>query len=165
MKNIILNNTEINYKLKRMAYQIYETFINTNEVVLAGISENGLLLANKVKDELDIISDLQIILCKVTLNKNNVFDEIQISILEKDYKNKGVVIIDDVLHSGTTLIYCVKHFLNTPLLLCKTAVLIDRNHKKFPIKADFKGLSLSTSIQSHVEVVATDDEIIAYLTD
>ncbi len=165
MKNIILNNTEINYKLKRMAYQIYETFINTNEVVLAGISENGFLLANKVKDELEKISDLQIVLCKVTLNKNNVFDEIQVSILEKDYRNKGVVIIDDVLHSGTTLIYCVKHFLNTPLLLCKTVVLIDRNHKKFPIKADFKGLSLSTSIQSHVEVVAKDNEIIAYLTD
>lgn len=60
---------------------------------------------------------------------------------------------DDVLHSGGTLIHSVKYFLNFPVKQIKTAVLIDRNHKKFPIKADFKGVSLSTSINENVSVI------------
>ena len=60
--------------------------------------------------------------------------------------------VDDVLSTGTTLIYGVKHFLEVPLKRLKTAVLVDRNHKKYPVKADFKGISLSTSLQEHIEV-------------
>jgi pyrimidine operon attenuation protein/uracil phosphoribosyltransferase len=71
----------------------------------------------------------------------------------KEYKNKSVLLVDDVLHSGTTLIYGVKHFLDVPLKQFKTAVLVDRNHKKYPVKADFKGISLSTSISENVEVI------------
>ncbi len=74
------------------------------------------------------------------------------SIAEKDYKNKSIVLVDDVLNSGTTLIYGVHHFLKTPLKQLKTAVLVNRNHKKYPVKADYKGISLSTSLQEHIEV-------------
>ena len=56
-----------------------------------------------------------------------------------------------------------KYFLNTKIKGLKTAVLVDRNHKKYPIKADFKGLSLSTSIQSKVEVVIDEKKIEAFL--
>ena len=59
--------------------------------------------------------------------------------------------------------YSVKYFLNTEIKGLKTAVLVDRNHKKYPIKADFKGLSLSTSIQSKVEVVIDEKKIEAFL--
>jgi len=62
-------------------------------------------------------------------------------------------LVDDVLNSGTTLMYGIKHFLDVPLKRFKTAVLVNRNHKKYPVKADFKGISLSTSINEHVEVV------------
>ena len=51
------------------------------------------------------------------------------------------------------MIYGVKHFLNVPLKQFKTAVLVNRNHKKYPVKADFKGISLSTSLHEHVQVV------------
>ena len=61
--------------------------------------------------------------------------------------------IDDVLNSGKTLIYAAKFILDIPLFNFKTAVLIDRNHKKFPIKIDFKGISLSTSIEENVNVI------------
>ena len=64
-----------------------------------------------------------------------------------------MVLVDDVLHSGTTLIYGIKHFLQVPLKQFNTAVLVDRNHKKYPVKADFKGISLSTSINENVSVV------------
>ena len=71
--------------------------------------------------------------------------------------------MDDVLNSGTTLIYGVKHFLEVPLKKLKTAVLVDRNHKKYPVKADFKGISLSTSLQEHVQVVFDEKGDYAYL--
>ena len=78
---------------------------------------------------------------------------IKTSLKPEEYKNKSLVLVDDVLNSGTTLIYGVKHFLEVPLKKLKTAVLIDRNHKKYPVKADFKGISLSTSMNEHVAVV------------
>ena len=80
------------------------------------------------------------------------------SISSEDYKNKSLILVDDVLNSGATLIYGVKHFLEVPLKRFKTAVLVNRNHKKYPVKADFKGISLSTSLHEHVEVVLTGKE-------
>mgnify|MGYP001416811361 FL=1 len=71
--------------------------------------------------------------------------------------------MDDVLNSGTTLIYGVKHFLDVPLNQFKTAVLVNRNHKKYPVKADFKGVSLSTSIKEHIQVDFKEEEAVAYL--
>ena len=87
------------------------------------------------------------------IDKKNPTAEITTSLTEKDYTNKSLILVDDVLHSGTTLIYGVKHFLNVPLKQFKTAVLVDRNHKKFPIKADYKGISLSTSLNENVSVI------------
>ena len=64
-----------------------------------------------------------------------------------------MIVVDDVLNSGRTLIYGVKFFLEVPLKRLTTAVLVNRNHKHFPVKADFKGISLSTSLQEHVSVI------------
>ena len=85
------------------------------------------------------------------------------SISEDAYRNKSVVLVDDVLNSGTTLIYGVHHFLKTPLKQLKTAVLVNRNHKKYPVKADFKGISLSTSLQEHVHVEFKAKNDLVYL--
>lgn len=164
MKNIILNKAEIQHKTKRIAYQIYETFVDEKEVVLAGITNSGFTFAKKIAAELEQISDLNVILCEVQINKNNPQDQIITSLKKEEYENKGLVLIDDVLNSGTTLIYGVKHFLDVPLKKFKTAVLVDRNHKKYPIKADFKGLSLSTSLQEHIQVVFENGEEYAYLS-
>ncbi|MDG2279153.1 MAG: phosphoribosyltransferase family protein, partial [Flavicella sp.] len=79
------------------------------------------------------------------------------------YENKSLVLIDDVLNSGSTLIYGVKHFLEVSLIRFKTAVLVNRNHKKYPVKADFKGISLSTSLKEHIKVEFKKDSAIAYL--
>ena len=162
-QNIILNHQEIEFKIKRIAYQIYETFIDQNEIVLAGIIGNGLVFAEKIASELEKISDLKVLLCEIRIDKKNPQHEITTSIDKEIYQNKGLVLVDDVLNSGTTLIYGVKHFLDVPLVKFKTAVLVDRNHKKYPIKADFKGISLSTSLMEHVQVVFQDNNDYAYL--
>lgn len=151
--NVILNHNEINHKIRRIAFQIYESNVNETEVILAGIDKNGYMLAKKLKTALQKISEVTPILCKVTIDKKQPSERISTSIPPEDYKNKSLVLIDDVLNSGTTLIYGVKHFLDVPLKQFKTAVLVNRNHKKYPVKADFKGISLSTSLHEHVNVV------------
>ncbi|MDO6761793.1 phosphoribosyltransferase family protein [Tamlana sp. 2_MG-2023] len=150
--NVILNHSEINHKIRRIAFQIYESNVDENEVILAGIGTNGYIFAKKLKLALQKISDISPVLCKVSMDKKHPWLEITTSLKPEEYKNKSLVLVDDVLNSGTTLIYGVKHFLNVPLKQFKTAVLVNRNHKKYPVKADFKGISLSTSLKEHVHV-------------
>ncbi len=150
--NIILTHEQIQHKIKRIAYQIYETNVNENEIVIAGIAENGYIFAQRLKNILEDISDIVVTLCKVTMDKSSPQNTVQTSISASAYENKSLVLADDVLNSGTALVYGVKHFLDVPLTRFKTAVLVNRNHKKYPIKADFKGISLSTSLHEHVHV-------------
>ncbi|WP_310378236.1 phosphoribosyltransferase family protein [Flavobacterium sp.] len=152
-KNIILTNQEIEHTIKRIAYQIYETFVDEEEIVIAGIADNGYLFAAKITEVLKTISNLKVSLCEVKINKQNPTLLIKTSLSKEEYTNKGLILVDDVLNSGTTLIYAVRHFLEVPLKKFKTAVLVDRNHKKYPVKADFKGISLSTSSLEHVKVI------------
>jgi len=151
-KTIILNNEQIQHKTKRIAYQIYESNINESEIVLAGIKENGFIFAKRIKEALEKISPINVILCEVVINKKKPLDPVTTSISSEEYKNKPLILVDDVLNSGTTLIYAAKLFLEVPLKRFKTVVLVNRNHKKYPIKADFKGISLSTSMQEHIYV-------------
>ncbi|MBL86758.1 MAG: phosphoribosyltransferase [Winogradskyella sp.] len=162
-KNTILSHKEIEHKIRRISYQIYESNVNETEIVIAGIESNGYILAKKIKSQLDKISDINSTLCKVTVDKNEPINPIKTSIKSEDYANKSIVLIDDVLNSGSTLIYGIKHFLDVPLKQFKTAVLVNRNHKKFPVKADFKGISLSTSLFEHVHVNLSKQPYEAYL--
>jgi len=150
--DIILTHEQIQHKINRIAYQIYEANANETEVILAGILDGGYTFAKRLADVLQDISPMHIVLCTVKIDKVNPRNPIVTSIPEAEYTNKSVVLIDDVLNSGTTLVYGVKHFLEVPLKRFKTAVLVNRNHKKYPVKADFKGISLSTSLNENVSV-------------
>ncbi|UCE92729.1 MAG: phosphoribosyltransferase [Flavobacteriaceae bacterium] len=162
-RTVILNNEQIQHKTKRIAYQIYESNINETEIVLAGIKENGFIFARKIKEVLEEISPIKVTLCEVRINKKKPREQITTSIPSETYKNKALVLVDDVLNSGTTLIYAAKLFLEVPLKRFKTGVLVNRNHKKYPIKADFKGISLSTSMQEHIYVEFKGNKAEAYL--
>lgn len=161
--NIILNYNQINQKIKRIAYQIYEANSYEKELVIAGIQGNGLHFAKRLAAILKEISSLHIILCEVYINKKKPLHSVSVSIEPSEYKNKSIVLVDDVLNSGSTLMYGIKYFLDVPLKRFKTAVLVNRNHKKYPVKADFKGISFSTSTKEHVEVVFDKKHTIAYL--
>lgn len=150
---IILDKKQIDHKITRIAYQVYETNVNESEVIIAGIKENGFLFAKKLKKAVERVSPITVTLCEVKVDKKQPTNPILTSLSTEEYKNKSLLLVDDVLHSGTTLIYGVKHFLEVPLKQFKTAVLVDRNHKKYPVKADFKGISLSTSINENVSVI------------
>jgi pyrimidine operon attenuation protein/uracil phosphoribosyltransferase len=163
-QNIILTHQEIEHKIKRIAYQIYETFVDEKEIVIAGIAKNGFIFAQKLANDLEKIAEFKVTLCEVHANKHNPFKPITTSLAKTSYENKGLILVDDVLNSGTTLVYGVKHFLDVPLTKFKTAVLVDRNHKKYPVKVDFKGISLSTSFQEHVQIVFEEGNSYAYLS-
>jgi len=153
MQNKILSHQQIQHKIKRIAYQIYEANVDESEIIIAGIEGGGLNFAKKIEKVLKEITAASIIICKVSMDKTNPLSTgVQTSLAKEDYIDKSVVLIDDVLNSGTTLIYGVNHFLQVPLKQLKTAVLVNRNHKKYPVKADYKGISLSTSIQERVIV-------------
>ena len=154
----ILNQEQIKHKIRRIAYQIYESNVEEEEIILAGIAKNGFILAQKLEKELKEISPLHTTLCKVEIDKKNPLGEIKTTLTPDQYENKAIILVDDVLNSGTTLIYGVRHFLKVPLKHFKTAVLVDRNHKKYPVKVDFKGISLSTSLSETVKVIFEKDK-------
>jgi len=149
----ILNQEQIKHKIRRIAYQIYESNVQEKEIIIAGIAKNGFILAQKLENELKEISPIQTTLCEVKIDKKNPLGDIKTSLTPDQYKNKAIILVDDVLNSGTTLIYGVRHFLKVPLKHFHTAVLVDRNHKKYPVKVDFKGISLSTSLSETVKVI------------
>lgn len=162
-ENKILGHEEIQHKIKRIAYQIYETFVDEDEIIIAGIVGSGLEFAKKIQNVFNSISDIKMTLCEVSMNKQDLLSPVTTSIPKEEYQNKALVLADDVLNTGGTLIYGVKHFLEVPLKKFKTVVLVDRNHKKYPIKADFKGISLSTSLQEHVDVKFEEGNNAVYL--
>ena len=163
MKNIILNHNKIKKIVRRLAYQILENNINSTEIILIGIHQNGYNLSKIIFEELKAITKIKTELFFVKINKKSPLKNIVFECEKEYFKNKSIVLIDDVLNTGKTLIYCTKSLLDVELNSFKTVVLIDRNHKKFPIKADFKGLSLSTSSYEHIEVVFEENNDRAYL--
>ncbi|NYJ28262.1 phosphoribosyltransferase family protein [Allomuricauda sp. ARW1Y1] len=153
MMNRILTHDQIQHITKRIAYQIYESNVDEEEIIVAGITGGGESFAKKIVAVLKKITDAHIVMCKMDMDKKNPLTSgVTTSLGEEAYKNKSIVLVDDVLNSGTTLIYGTHHFLKTPIKRLKTAVLVNRNHKKYPIKADFKGISLSTSLNEHIRV-------------
>jgi pyrimidine operon attenuation protein / uracil phosphoribosyltransferase len=149
----ILEQDQIDKIIKRIAYQILENNSEELEIFLIGIKNNGYILAELIYHQLKHISNLNITLYSIQINKKDPLKSIEHNFDLKKMKNKSIVLIDDVLNSGRTLLYGVKFLLDIPLSNFNTAVLIDRNHKKYPIKIDFKGISLSTSIEENVSVI------------
>ena len=133
------------------------------EIILIGILKNGFILSSLIEKELQKISKSKIQLLSIKVNKKSPLNSVELSSDLNKIKDKSLVLIDDVLNSGKTLIHCVKYLLDVPLANFNTVVLIDRNHKKYPIKIDFKGLSLSTSIKENVSVVFDKNNSYAFI--
>lgn len=152
-KTLILNSKQIEQKINRIAYEIYENNYGEKEIIIAGIAANGYILAKRIADVLQKISTIKTKLIELRFDKENPFTkEVKIGLSDKDLKNKVVILVDDVLNSGKTLIFGAKLFLNAPVKRLTTAVLVNRGHNRYPIKADVVGLSMSTTLQEHITV-------------
>ncbi len=150
-KTVVLTNDQMKQKLQRMAWEIYEQNHSEDSIIVAGIAKRGFVLAEEIAKTLANISLIKVKLVSVNLDKDNPLDT-PIQVDKVDFTNQTVVLVDDVLKSGKTLMYGAQYFMQKPLKKLTTAVLIDRNYKHYPIKVDVVGLSLSTTMQEHVSV-------------
>jgi pyrimidine operon attenuation protein/uracil phosphoribosyltransferase len=156
-KNVILTQDVIEKKLERIAYEIYEHNSDEQELILAGIWDRGVILAQKIADILQKIAPFSIRLIELRLDKQHPL-EVQLS-EEPDFNGKVIVLIDDVANSGRTMLYALKPFLQYLPRKIQTAVLVDRRHKSFPLSVDFVGYSLATTLQDMVMVDVEGEEI------
>jgi len=153
-QTLILTGKQIEQKINRIAYEIYENNHTEKEIIIAGIVPNGYILAKRIATVLQKISSIKIILTEVSVDKEHpATQEIKIALSDKELKNKVIVLVDDVLNSGKTMIFGAKPFLTSSVKRLTTVVLVDRGHNRYPIKADFVGLSLSTTLQEHITVI------------
>ncbi|MDA8923410.1 phosphoribosyltransferase family protein [Flavobacteriaceae bacterium] len=157
INELIFDATKIEHCTLRIAYQIYEHNQDRDTIYLAGIANNGVIYAKRIKTHLEQIANLTVHLVELNVDKKNPLSNVTSSHDLSELSNQSVVVVDDVLNTGSTLMYAVKYLLDVPLAQLNTAVLVNRNHKKYPIKADFKGLSLSTSLNEHIEVHFSGD--------
>jgi pyrimidine operon attenuation protein/uracil phosphoribosyltransferase len=153
----ILNHQQIQQKLDRIAYQILEDNYGETELVIAGILPRGNFLAARLKMILEEISHFTITLITIEIEKQSTSLIAKTDTGLQICSNKVVILVDDVLNSGKTLSYGFGVFLDVPLKKLRTVVLVDRNHKSFPVTTDYAGIALSTVLKEHVEVVLSED--------
>ena len=147
---LILDQERISYKLRRMAYEIWERNSDEKEIVLMGIEKGGKILADNLSAILKEISPLKIKTLSLNINKKNPINHaVEI---EQNLNGKTVVLCDDVINSGKTVIYSLHSLLSYDLKKMMVAVLVDRKHKSFPISSDIVGHTVATTIQDHIEV-------------
>lgn len=162
MKKQVLDFEKINRICGRLAYQILENNINEDEILLVGIKEKGYEIAKIIEQKLKDITSSKVHLKSITIDKKNPN---QISEFDINFNQmpKSVYLVDDVLNTGKTLMFAVNSLLKYDFDLIKTLVLIDRNHKRYPIKVDFKGISLSTNLDDTVKLISENKNLEAVL--
>ncbi len=159
----ILDHKSIEQKLKRIAFQLFEYNHEEKEIVFVSIQKQGVLLASRLAPMLEEVSGLKVHQLEMKINKKSPLKEPSLEGDHEVLSGKSVVLIDDVLNSGRTLIYATRYILGFPIAKLTTVVLVDRMHRKFPIKADFVGLTLSTTLQDHIRVDFKPGNDSAYL--
>jgi pyrimidine operon attenuation protein/uracil phosphoribosyltransferase len=152
-KTLILDERQVQQKIKRMAYEIFEHNFKEKGIVIAGIDGQGYILAKLLMKEVKNISPLDITLVKVTLDKlSPLQSEVTLDCNLKDLKKKCIILVDDVLNTGRTFAFGMKPFLSIEVKKIETAVLVNRSHTLFPIYPQYTGYELATTIKDHVEV-------------
>ena len=165
-RSLILDQDDINRKIERISYEILEQNDGEQEIILAGIRQKGFVFAQRLESFLRQTANFSVILTDLQLQKHNpVVSEILMGIDPSSVNNKVVIVCDDVANTGKTLLYAMKPFLDFAPKRIQIAVLIDRQHKVYPVSPDFVGLSLSTNMQEHITVeIGTGMEEAVYLS-
>lgn len=164
MEHLILDKKQTLQKIRRIAFEILERNLHEKEIIIAGIYDKGYMFAELLEKEFNLISKIKTTLVKVTLDKTSPMQsEITLDVDIKLIKNKCVILTDDVLNTGRTLAYSLKPFLNIPIKKLQVAVIVDRQHKLFPIDADYVGYSMSTTLKEHIDVNFEKSKLGVYL--
>jgi pyrimidine operon attenuation protein/uracil phosphoribosyltransferase len=135
-----------------MAFEIYERNVNSSGVIFAGITGMGMSMARLLAEELKRISPIRVELLEVILDKKAV-SKSEVELSDKvELINKTIILVDDVLNTGKTLVYAMKPFLDREIQKMEIAVLVNRSHGLFPLRPDYTGFELSTTLNEHILV-------------
>ncbi|MFD2572629.1 phosphoribosyltransferase family protein [Spirosoma soli] len=155
---LILNAEQIRQKIRRIAFQIYENNFEETALLLAGVSGEGYILAQALVRELQTITPFSVELLQLKLDKTQPAQPVvDVDYAATNFTDKVIIVVDDVLYTGRTLAFSLQPFLSVPVRKLQVAVLIDRNHPRYPVLADYKGYELSTTLTEHVDVVLSDE--------
>lgn len=154
---LILSQEIIDWKIRRMAYEIYERNMDEKELILAGIFDRGMVVATLIAGVLKNIAPFKLQMINLNLDKQNPIEVVVSE--EVDFTDKVIIVIDDVANSGRTLLYAMKPLLSYLPKSIQTAVLVDRMHKAFPVIINYVGHSLSTTLQENIHVDIRNSEI------
>lgn len=152
MKEIILDSIKVQQTIKRLAYEVYEQSYLETELHLLGINNNGMELGRKLLVHLKNISPQTIHLHQLSIDPRKPLGEVRLGIAPKTLSSKHIIIVDDVANTGRTLFYSCKPILDILPKKIEFAVLVDRKHKNYPVKVDFVGLSLATTLKENIIV-------------
>lgn len=161
-KKYILDSQVAEKKLRRMALGIIENNPEEKLLIFAGIQESGSVIARTIQKMVAEFSPVQTDLITITLDKR----EPKEIILSKsyDFNDKVIILVDDVANSGKTLLYALKPFLDYHPKKIQTLVLIERSHNSFPVRPDYVGVSISTTLQEHIYVEVDGEKVVgAYM--
>jgi pyrimidine operon attenuation protein/uracil phosphoribosyltransferase len=161
---LILNHQEISLKLDRIAWQILEQHYGETTIVLAGLVDRGSAVALKIQERLEKFGTTPIVYTNIYLDKNaGLVSKVTID-NEEVIKGNPVILVDDVLNSGITMATALKEVLNHSPKSVRTAVLANRDHHKFPIQANYVGISLATTMQEHITYSEQNDKMSVWLS-
>ncbi|HSQ43997.1 MAG TPA: phosphoribosyltransferase family protein [Ginsengibacter sp.] len=156
--NLILTSEIAGKKLQRMAYEIIENNIGEKEIILAGIKDSGLIIANIIKAFLQHVFKGKISVIEIDIDKK---DPKKISVSgTKSFDDAVVVVTDDVANTGKTLLYALKPFMNYYPKKIQVLVLVERSHKEFPVAPDYVGMSVATATDEKIIVETNRTEIL-----
>jgi len=163
-KKYVLTKEVAEQKLQRLALEIAENLDGDDaEIIIIGIRNSGKVVADKIGAMLKNYLPVPIKIISVILNKVNP-KEIFLSEPNIDFTNKNVIVTDDVVNSGKTLLFALRPLLYFQPKRIQTLVLVERMHKLFPVKSDYIGLTVATTLQDHISVETKDGEILgAYI--
>lgn len=156
----ILTQKEIEQKISRMAYEIMEIYYKVPDLLILGIEEGGFHLAGQLAVRMQTIRDIKIELRSVIINKAQPYAVSPLIAPDsKHLSQRPILLVDDVGNTGSTLYHALQAIYPLEPTSLHVAVLIDRTHKRFPIKADVVGLDLATTLTEHIHVVFTEQGV------
>ena len=156
---VILDAQRIARCIQRIARQILEDHHSADRIVVAAIEGQGRVLAERIVTELRNIEAQETLFCVLGMDKEAPLDH-PMELEAHDgtpfesalMAGAVVIVVDDVLNSGRTLLHGVAHFLPSRPRHVGTCVLVDRIHRRSPVRADYVGQSLSTNLKAHISV-------------
>lgn len=157
--NIIADREKIVRILERIAYQIAENHCHEKKLIFVGIQESGYQLAVEMIQFLKPILNIETDIIALKIDKKH--PEKSTIDLSKiiDSKKSNIILVDDVINSGKTIFYALKPFFDLDLKSLQTLILVERKHKRFPIIADYVGITLNTTLLEQIEVQVTGNQI------